>query len=338
MTYYKILLINLICYFFYKTYEIFDNYTNILNKYSINININNINKLKFLNDYTEEEKGYYLSGLFEGDGNIYTRRFIIVFSIEDAELAPGGGQPPLSGGLAHYLCQHFKMGYIDGKYNSKKELTAVAWYIINQSDQKKFINYINGKLLTYKRYDQFYKYNFDKSLKIMLNKPKEFNVLMNPWLTGFTDADGYFYLGFQLYKNSLWLKFHLELSQKDKYILEIIQKYFNLGNIIKRNYSSDITAYIYKAQSEKAIKPFIEYFNNYPPLSVRRYKQYLLLNIAYNLKLNNLHKLHNSLLMLKELILLQSIKYMSLNMKEELNKKIKNIVNYYKNLRNLNDK
>lgn len=42
--------------------------------------------------------------------------------------------------------------------------------------------------------------------------------------------------------------------------------------------------------------------------------------------------------MLKELILLQSIKYMSLNMKEELNKKIKNIVNYYKNLRNLNDK
>ena len=220
----------------------------------------------------------------------------------------------------------------------KKELTAVAWYIINQSDQKKFINYINGKLLTYKRYDQFYKYNFDKSLKIMLNKPKEFNVLMNPWLTGFTDADGYFYLGFQLYKNSLWLKFHLELSQKDKYILEIIQKYFNLGNIIKRNYSSDITAYIYKAQSEKAIKPFIEYFNNYPPLSVRRYKQYLLLNIAYNLKLNNLHKLLNSLLMLKELILLQSIKYMSLNMKEELNKKIKNIVNYYKNLRNLNDK
>lgn len=107
MTYYKILLINLICYFFYKTYEIFDNYTNILNKYSINININNINKLKFLNDYTEEEKGYYLSGLFEGDGNIYTRRFIIVFSIEDAELAPGGGQPPLSGGASSLFMSTF---------------------------------------------------------------------------------------------------------------------------------------------------------------------------------------------------------------------------------------
>lgn len=217
-------------------------------------------------------------------------------------------------------------------------MTAVVWYIIKQSEQKVFINYINGKLLTYKRYNQFYKYNFDKSLNIQLDKPKEFNVIINPWLTGFNDADGYFYLGFQLYKNSFWLKFHLELSQKERYILDIVKKYFNLGNIIKRDYSSGATAYIYKAQSEKAIKPFIEYFNNYLPLSIRRYKQYLLLNIAYNLKFNNLHRLLNSILILKELILLQSVKYISLNIKQNLNKKVIIIINYYRNLRNLNEK
>lgn len=33
-------------------YEIINNYLNILNKYLININKNNINKLKFLDDYT----------------------------------------------------------------------------------------------------------------------------------------------------------------------------------------------------------------------------------------------------------------------------------------------
>lgn len=308
-----------------QMYEIINNCLNILNKYSININKNNINKLKFLEDYSENEKGYYLSGLFEGDGNIYLKRFMIIFCLEDIN-------------LAYYLCEYFKIGYIDAKYNNKKELTAVVWYIINKSDQKVFINYINGKLLTYKRYNQYYQYNFDKSLNIQLNKPQEFNVLLNPWLTGFVDADGYFYLGFQVYKNSLWLKFHLELSQKDKYILDIIKKYFNLGNIIIRTYKSDTTAYIYKAQSEKAIKPFIKYFNKYPPLSIRRYKQYLLLNIGYNLKFNNLHRLLNSLLMLKELILLQTVKYMSLNKKEELNKKVIIIINYYRKLRNLNQK
>nr|YP_009444473.1 hypothetical protein [Torulaspora microellipsoides]APD15096.1 hypothetical protein [Torulaspora microellipsoides] len=325
LTYLKLLLMNLIFYFIKEMYEIINNYRNILNKYSININNDNIFKFKFLDNYTEEEKGYYLSGLFEGDGNIYTRRFMIVFSIEDSY-------------LAYYLCQYFNMGYIEGKYNSKKELTAVAWYIMNTTDQKLFINYINGKLLTYKRYDQYYKYGFDKSLNIQLKQPCEFNVLLNPWLTGFNDADGYFYTGFQTYKNSQWLKFHLELSQKDKYILDIIQKYFNTGNIIMRNYKSGTTAYIYKAQSEKAMKPFIEYFNKYTPLSLRRYKQYLLLNIAYNLKLNNLHKLLNYTLMLKELMLLQSVKYMSLNTKKELNEKAMIIINKSRKLRNLKEK
>lgn len=97
----KLLLINiynLICYYIKEIYEVLNNYINILNKYLININKDNINKLKFLDNYTEEEKGYYLSGLFEGDGNIYTRRFIIIFSLEDIILAPAGGHPPPKGG------------------------------------------------------------------------------------------------------------------------------------------------------------------------------------------------------------------------------------------------
>ena len=108
---------------------------------------------------------------------------------------------------------------------------------------------------------------------------------------------------------------------------DIIKKYFKLGGILKRDYKSGATAYIYKAQSSKAIKPFIEYFNNYQPLSLRRYKQYLLLNIAYLLKLNKLHILLNSLLILKELILLQSVKNISLEIKNELNNRVKIIIN-----------
>lgn len=301
--------------------SIINNYINILNKYLININKDNINKLKFLDNYTEEEKGYYLSGLFEGDGNIYTRCFSITFSLEDVL-------------LANYLCLYFKIGHITAKYNFNKELTAVKWNIIKKKEQEVFINYINGKLLTYKRYDQYFKYNFNNRLNIKLLKPKEFDLLLNPWLTGFNDADGYFYLGFQKHKNSQWLKFHLELSQKDNYILDIIKKYFKLGGILKRDYKSGATAYIYKAQSSKAIKPFIEYFNNYQPLSLRRYKQYLLLNIAYLLKLNKLHILLNSLLILKELILLQSVKNISLEIKNELNNRVKIIINklHYNNI------
>nr|AQX35903.1 hypothetical protein [Saccharomyces paradoxus]AQX36036.1 hypothetical protein [Saccharomyces paradoxus] len=318
---------------------IINNYINILNKYFINIDKDKINKLRFLDNYTEEEKGYYLSGLFEGDGNIYTRCFSITFSLEDVL-------------LANYLCTYFKIGHITAKYNSNKELTAVKWNIMKMKEQEIFMNYINGKLLTYKRYDQYYKYNFNNRLNIKLLKPKEFNLTLNPWLTGFNDADGYFYTGFQNYKNSQWLKFHLELSQKDSYILvrpaprgtdpkgDTIKKYFKTGGILKRNYKSNTTAYIYKAQSPKAMKPFIEYFNKYQPLSTRRYKQYLLLNIAYLLKINKLHMLPNSLLMLKELMLLQSVKNMSLDMKNELNNKVKIIINktYYNNTNNDNIK
>ncbi|WBF16359.1 hypothetical protein N7582_005925 (mitochondrion) [Saccharomyces uvarum] len=169
----------------------------------------------------------------------------------------------------------------------------------------------------------------------MLKQPKEFDVTLNPWLTGFNDADGYFYTGFQYYKTSQWLKFHLELSQKDKYILEIILKYFKTGSIIKKDFKSGATAYIYKAQSSKAMKPFIEYFNKYQPLSTRRYKQYLLLNIAYLLKSMKLHRFINSTMMLKELMLLQSVKNMSLIMKNKLNDKVKVIINKYQMLKNM---
>ena len=108
-----------------KTYEsIINKYTNVIDRYFINIDKENkINKLKFLDNYTEYEKGYYLSGLFEGDGNIYTRCFTIIFSLEDVI-------------LADYLCLYFKIGHITAKYNSppasapragrtNKELTAV---------------------------------------------------------------------------------------------------------------------------------------------------------------------------------------------------------------------
>lgn len=49
-----------------------------------------------------------------------------------------------------------------------------------KKEQEVFINYINGKLLTYKRYDQYFKYNFNNRLNIKLLKPKEFDLLLNP--------------------------------------------------------------------------------------------------------------------------------------------------------------
>lgn len=74
--------------------EYLNKYLNIINKSEHKINKDNINKPRILDNYSEDEKGYYLSGLFEGDGNIYLRSISIVFSIEDAL-------------LAHYLCQFF---------------------------------------------------------------------------------------------------------------------------------------------------------------------------------------------------------------------------------------
>nr|AKL82757.1 hypothetical protein [Saccharomyces cerevisiae] len=303
--------------------DILNNYKDIMDKYSMKLYKDNNNNLpKMLEDFTEEEKGYYLSGLFEGDGNIYTRTFSIVFSIEDAP-------------LAHYLCQYFKMGYIDYKNNSKKELTVVKWNIMKESEQRIFTNYINGKLLTYKRYDQYYKYNFDKKLNILLMKPMEFNVLLNPWLMGFTDADGYFYSGLS---NKLTIVMKYELSQKESYILDIIKKYSNTGTVYKRDFKSGTYAHIYTVTSNIGMKPFIEYFNKYKPLSIRRYRQYLLLNITYLLRINKMQSMSNIKPMFIDLTYFSKTLLMSSNMK---NKQLNNamiIINYYRKLRNLNEK
>lgn len=332
MTYYLII-INIIIVLINNNYIIVDinniykeylnKYINIINKCKYKFNKNNITIPKIFDNYTEDEKGYYLSGLFEGDGNIYLRSITIVFSIEDAL-------------LADYLCKYFNIGYIDYKINNIKKLTAVRWIILNKEDQIKFIKLINGKLLTNKRYDQFIKYKFDKLINII--KPCEFDILTNPWLTGFTDSDGYFYVGLQLNKYSLSLKFHLELSQKDIYILNIIKKYFKLGNILKKHHNNLINSYNYKAQSHIQLKPFINYYNIYKPLSNRRYRQFLLINIIYELRINNLQKYDDIIKIVKDLLPLYNVKLISIIIKKQQLINANNIINYYRKIRGLNIK
>ncbi|CAD6651047.1 orf196.CDS.1, partial (mitochondrion) [Saccharomyces cerevisiae] len=186
-----------------------------------------------------------------------------------------------------------------------------------------FTNYINGKLLTYKRYDQYYKYNFDKKLNILLMKPMEFNVLLNPWLMGFTDADGYFYSGLS---NKLTIVMKYELSQKESYILDIIKKYSNTGTVYKRDFKSGTYAHIYTVTSNIGMKPFIEYFNKYKPLS------------TYLLRINKMQSMSNIKPMFIDLTYFSKTLLMSSNMK---NKQLNNamiIINYYRKLRNLNEK
>lgn len=83
------------------------------------------------------------------------------------------------------------------------------------------------------------------------------------------------------------------------------------------------------------MEPFINYYNKFKPLSSRRYRQFLLINIVYELRINNLQKYSDIIMIVKDLLPLFSVKLISTIIKKQQLKNATNIINYYRKIRNL---
>lgn len=124
---------------------------------------------------TEEEFGYYLAGLIEGDGYIGKRRIEIAFHIDDIS-------------SAYYIKK--RIGY--GSVLFLRGKNSVRYVLRKSAGLERVFSLINGKLLGQPKLDQliYHKYNelFGKPILPRAN----FDLLTNHWLAGFADADGSF--------------------------------------------------------------------------------------------------------------------------------------------------
>ncbi len=195
-----------------------------------------------------EQLGYYLAGLIDGDGHFSkAQQLIIVFSSPDAF-------------LAYYLKK--RLGY--GNVRKVKDKNVYLLIVSNKQGMLNVINLINGKLRTEHRFNQLInnvlshaKFT-DQNLNFTIDSSKNF---YNHWLAGFSDGNASFQIkiikGTTSNKSEIRLNF--QLDQKSSLLLNMIKEYLG-GNI---GYRKSQDTYYYGSTSFGSAKRVIEYFDQY---------------------------------------------------------------------------
>lgn len=148
------------------------------------------------NNIKNAQLGYYLAGLIEGDGNIWTSKTLktsrgyilnprIAFTFHKNELP---------------LFEHIKEVFGAGSI-CKYKLSNVCYYTIcDKNTIIEIINLINGKFRTpkiwylHKAIDRL---NLKHNINIEKLPLDRSNIGSNSWLAGMTDADGHFHIGLE---------------------------------------------------------------------------------------------------------------------------------------------
>ena len=222
---------------------------------------------KHLNPLNNEQLGYYLAGLIDGDGHFSkAQQLVITFSSPDAF-------------LAYYL--KGRLGY--GNVRKVKDKNAYLLIVSNEKGMLNIINLINGKLRTEHRFNQVVnnvlshtKYA-DQNIHFTIDSSKNFD---NHWLAGFSDADASFQIKIirRITRNKPEIRLNFQIDQKSDLLLNIIKEYLG-GNIAYRK-SQD--TYYYGSTNFGSAKRVIEYFDRYH-LQSRKHISYLRWRKVYRL-------------------------------------------------------
>ena len=241
---------------------------------SESIKIISIHKSKHLKPRNDEEFGYYLAGLIDGDGHFSSKQqLVIAFNISDTS-------------LAYYIKN--RLGY--GIVRKVKNKNAVLFIIATKKGIEKVLYLINNKIRTDNKYIQIIENIFNNTNFIELNKNINFNKnndgdFLNHWLAGFTDADGCFQVKIlnRLNKKTE-IRLNFQIDQKKKDILLLIKKFLG-GNI---GYRQSQDTYYYGSTSFGSAIHVIHYFDQYHLLS-KKYNNYLKWRKVYILIQNRDH-------------------------------------------------
>ena len=221
---------------------------------------------KQIKPINNEDFGYYLAGLIDGDGHFSNQKqLVIVFHNLDVS-------------LAYYIKK--RLGY--GSVKKVKNKNAVIFVISTKKGLEVVFNLITGKLRHINKIIQVNNIlendNFKeirKNLDFTSNNNKNLN---NYWLSGFADADASFQIKIinRLNRIKPEIRLNLQIDQKNKDILILIKNY--LGGNIGYRFSQD--TYYYGSTSFGSAKKVIHYFDKYTLLS-SKFINYLKWRKAY---------------------------------------------------------
>lgn len=168
---------------------------------------------------TDEDFGFYLAGLIDGDGSFQGKQLILAFYELDAP-------------LAYYVKRGLGYGSIT-KIKSKRALKLV---ISHREGIRKILKLIDGKLRNSTRIEQV-----KKNWGLTLSTPDNSNLLDNYWLAGFSDADASFQVKTIPRGNRTEIRLNFQVDLKSKDLLELIKS--NFGGYIGYRKSQDTYYY-----------------------------------------------------------------------------------------------
>lgn len=210
--------------------------------------------------YNDELLGYYLAGLIEGDGHIGLRNITIAINYKDIK-------------NAYYLKKLIGYGRIIRYSHSDKVIRLI---FCKKEARKRVFELINGKLLGPYKHKQLVEQKYDIEFNMPIKPIANFNLWDNPWLTGFSDADGSF--GIDITKSNSHkigynIKITFRIKQKYDYLLKHVKNLLN-GHIYMFNKGTDKEIYQYSSTNFKFAYNVIKYFSKFPPLHNSKYNHF----------------------------------------------------------------
>ena len=225
-----------------------------------------VNKSKDYNNFSDNEFGYFLAGLIEGDGWFGYKQLYIIFAKEDTS-------------LAYYIKK--RIGY--GNVYKIKDKKAVRYICKKKAGLFIILNLINGKLLSNYKYNQLIKHNYNEYLNIIVSSPLRKLSLNNHWLAGFTQAcaegSDCFHISVvksKTHTTGYSVRLEYSIKQNDKIPLELLYNKLQMGNLSQ--YSTDI--WCYKSTGFKTAYNIINYFDKFN-LFAGKYISYLKFRKVY---------------------------------------------------------
>lgn len=246
--------------------------TNTINTYNSYTKLSPISEhvVKHRSNLTDDEFGYFLAGLIEGDGWFGDKQLCIVFIENDISLA--------------YFVKK-RIGY--GNVYKIKDKKAVR-YICKKREGLLYILFlINGKLVSKPKYEQLVNHNYSESYKYSILPPSKHVTLNNHWLAGFSQADGCFHISIsksKTHKTGFNVKLEFSIKQNDVLPLKLIYNKFNMGNLSQ--YNTGI--WCYKSSGFKTAEALINYFDFFNVFA-GKYVSYLKFRKVYIMVTNGQH-------------------------------------------------
>lgn len=234
------------------------------NIYNLYLNLSSISEHvpKHKNNIQDEDFGYFLAGLIEGDGLFGKKELHIIFSESDISLA--------------YFIKK-RIGY--GNIYKIKDKKAVRYVCKHNKGLLYILTLINGKFVSSLKYSQLIRNNYNENFNIKILPPLKKISLDNYWLSGFTQADGCFHISIansKTHRTGKSVRLEFSLKQKDILPLQLLYNKLKLGNLSQ--YSSGI--WCYKSSGYKTAYELINYFDSYH-LYAGKYKDFIKFRKVY---------------------------------------------------------